>query len=374
AGTNVTTQVTFPSDGVMHYEVVNWNGLAPTETDISAASDSSEHFFGFGEKFNALDQAGNKVHMLTLDNPGTKGDASYKPVPWFISTRGYGFHLDSTAERYFDMRNGASDRYTVQNLLGTLKFNIVSGPKLTDVLTRYTGYTGRPYLPPQWVFGTWISSDIWRTGGEVRYAVTKHLAQGIPASVFVFDSPWETGYNDFNWNMTQFGNGGTYEGVNYSGFTSVSDMMNFFRANGLKVICWMTPFINTSSVSDGVGGQNTGQASNYAAGSANNYFVRSSVNGSPLVVNWWKGTGSPVDFPNLAAKTWFTSQPQSLVKQSNVTTLNGTSEPAWKCATAFASNITRPSRACSAAAACFLRAADSPARSNIPAAGPATTS
>src|SRR5581483_10393407 len=103
---------------------------------------------------------------------------------------------------------------------------------------------------------------------------------------------------------------------------------NFFRANGLKVICWMTPFINTSSVSDGVGGQNTGQASNYAAGSANNYFVRSSVNGSPLVVNWWKGTGSPVDFTNVAAKTWFTSQLQSLVTQSNVTTLNGTSEPA----------------------------------------------
>ena len=336
ANTVITAQLTFPGDGVMRYEVVDWGGLVPGGADITAASGTNEHFFGFGEKFNTIDQAGNKVHMLTYDYPGSKGDHSYKPVPWFISTNGYGFHLDSTAESWFDMRNSSADRYTVQNLYGALKFNVVSGPKLTDVLTRYTGYTGRPYLPPPWVFGTWISSDIWRTGGEVKYAVTKYLQNGIPASVFVFDSPWEVSYNDFTWNLsgsnTQLGAGGIYESGSYTGFTSVPDMMNFFQTNGLKVVCWMTPFINTSSFQDNVNGvnvpgQNTGQASNYATGAANNYFVRSSAGGPPLVVPWWKGSGSPVDFTNAAAKSWFTGQLQSLVTQSNVTTLSGSSEP-----------------------------------------------
>jgi alpha-D-xyloside xylohydrolase len=327
-GSTITAQLTFTSDGVMHYEVTNWNGFAPSETNITAASDASEHFYGFGEKFNSFDQAGKKIDMITLDIAGAKGDAAYKPVPWFMSTRGYGFHLDSTAESMFDMRNGASDRYIVQNLLGTLKFNVVAGPKLTDVLSRYTGYTGRPYLPPPWVFGTWVSSDIWHNGGEVRYAVSKHIASGIPISVFVFDSPWETAYNDFNWNMTQWGAGGTYEGVNYNGFPSVNDMMNFFQQNGIKVICWMTPFINTNSNNEGVAGQNVGQASNYAAGASNNYFVRSSAGGSPLVVPWWKGNGSPVDYTNVAAKNWLTGQLQSLVTQSNVTTASASSEPA----------------------------------------------
>jgi alpha-D-xyloside xylohydrolase len=223
AGTTITAQLTFTTDGVMHYEVTNWNGLSPTETDISAASDSSEHFYGFGEKFNSFDQSGNKVHIMTSDIGGDKNDYSYKSSSWFMSTRGYGLHLDSTAESFFDMRNTAADRYTIQNLFGTLKFNLVAGPKLTDVLSRYTGIVGRPYLPPPWVFGTWVSSDIWRTGGEVRYAVTKHLASGIPISVFVFDSPWEVSYNDFTWNMTQWGTGGTYEGTNYNGFTSVTE-------------------------------------------------------------------------------------------------------------------------------------------------------
>ena len=328
AGTTVTSQLTFTSDGVLRYAVTDWNGLTPSETHITAASDSNEHFYGFGEKFNALDQAGKKVRMMVADIGGDKNDNSYKCMPWFLSTRGYGLHLDSTAESYFDMRNGAADRYVVQNLFGSLQFNIVGGPKLTDALSRFTGYTGRPYLPPPWVFGTWVSSDIWHNGGEVRYTVLKHLSSGIPISVFVFDSPWEVAYNDFTWNMTQWSTGGTYEGQPYAGFATVNEMMTFLQKNGVKVVCWMTPFINTNSNNEGIPGQNTGQSGNYAFAAANNYFVRSSPGGPPLSVGWWKGTGSPVDFTNANAKTWLLGQLQALVNQSNVTTSNASSEPA----------------------------------------------
>ena len=97
---------------------------------------TSEHFYGFGEKFNALDQAGKAVRIETFDNPGDKGDRSYKAAPWFVSTRGYGFLLDSTARSVFDMRAAAADRYTVTNQIGTLSFQVIYGPALTDVLSR----------------------------------------------------------------------------------------------------------------------------------------------------------------------------------------------------------------------------------------------
>ncbi|PWU14632.1 MAG: hypothetical protein C5B50_16990 [Verrucomicrobia bacterium] len=315
--TSVVSHLTFQADGVMRYEVINWGYLPIDSTSISAASDATEHFYGFGEKFNSFDQAGNLVHMLTFDQPGAKGDSSYKVVPWFISTKGYGFHLDSSAEGWFDMRSGYADRYVVTNLFSTLKFNVVYGPQLTNVLSRYTGYTGRPALPPPWAFGPWLSSDVWQTGGQVRYAVSKYRQLGIPGSVFVFDSPWETAYNDFNWNMAQFGVGGTYEGNNYTGFGSLSEMMTFFRTNGFKVVCWMTPFIDTSSVNpEGVPGMNLGQAANYATAQASNYFVLSSPGGPPLVVPWWKGNGSPVDFTNPNARNWVAGQLSNLVWQS----------------------------------------------------------
>ena len=298
--TQIEADFTFAQDGVLHYEVTDWGSLQPLQTAIAGPTTAQEHFYGFGEKFDSLDQAGNVVEMLTFDDPGTKHDHSYKVAPWFISTRGYGFHLDSSAESSFDMRAGAADRYVVTNRFSALRFNLVYGPALTDVLTRYTGLTGRPPLPPPWAFGPWISSDIWRSGGEVRYAVTQYGGRGIPASAFVFDSPWEVAYNDFQWNMTQFGSDATIDGVHYPGFASPADMMQFLRANGLKVICWMTPLINVSSNDENVAGQNLGQSANYADGTAKGVFVRQAPNGASLVVPWWKGRGSPVDFTSAA--------------------------------------------------------------------------
>jgi alpha-D-xyloside xylohydrolase len=325
---HITAHLTFPHDGVMRYEVADWGTMVSAATAIAAASDRSEHFFGFGEKFDALDQAGKKVHTLTFDDPGTKGDHSYKVAPWFMSTRGYGFHLDSSAQSTFDMRAGAPDRYVITNLFSTLRFNVVYGPKLADVLTRYTGYTGRPPLPPPWAFGPWISSDIWRSGGEVRYAVTRFRDRGIPASAFVFDSPWETAYNDFPFNMTQFGQEATIDGVHYQGFTSLHEMMDFLRMNGLKVICWMTPFVNVHSNDEKVPGQHLGKASNYDEGATKGFFGRGSPGGPPLVVPWWKGRGSPVEFTNPAARQWLTNQLKSLLAQTNVLTRSGANEPA----------------------------------------------
>lgn len=341
----VTAEVTFPHEGVMRYEVVNWDGLAPQEIVVAGVSDATEHFFGFGEKFDALDQSGKAIRTLTFDDPGTKGDHSYKVAPWFISTRGYGFHLDSTAESHFDMRSTQADRYVVTLQFSTLRFNVVYGPNLLDVMKRFTGYTGRAFLPPPWAFGPWISSDIWRSGGEMRYAV-KNFAQnfkqrGIPASAFVFDSPWETAYNDLHFNMEQFGKGADFEGDHYDGFNSLQEMMDFLQTNGLKVICWMAPFVDVHSNPENlpnrflpngaletVPGQNLGKASIYDQAANGGFFVRHGSGGPPLVVPWWKGKGSPVDFTNPGARQWFTGLLQSLVKESEVVTQSGQKEPA----------------------------------------------
>ena len=272
------------------------------------------------------------------------------------------------------MRAGAADRFVVTNRFPTLRINLVYGPALTDVLTRYTGLTGRPPLPPPWAFGPWISSDIWRSGGEVRYAATQFGDRGIPASVFVFDSPWEIAYNDFQWNMTQFGTDATIDGVHYPGFASPAEMMQFLQSNGLKVICWMTPFVNVSSDDENVAGQNLGQAANYADGAAKGAFVRQAPDGAPLVVPWWKGRGSPVDFTSTAGQpvAGRTSSDSSPPRSSVVTTfrrhragdrrvqdrrrrkrqrtqhlhtrhgrVTRTGGRAWRCGTATAWSITR---------------------------------
>jgi alpha-D-xyloside xylohydrolase len=323
-GRVITARLAFVDTGVLRYEVTDWAGAAPMATSLTAASNGQERFFGFGEKFDAFDQTGKVVRMETFDQPGNKGNRSYKVTPWFISTRGYGLHFDSTAESVFDMRTAETGRYSVFNPSSVCAFNIVFGPRLTDVLTRFTGYVGRPPLPPPFVFGPWISSDVWRTGGEVRYAVSKWRERKLPASVFVFDSPWETAYNDFTFNMQQFGKKGTFEGTEYDGFSSLDEMMTFLRQNGLKVVCWLTPFVNEVSRTQEVEGQ-LPKAGNYEDGRAQGVFVRG-PDGQPLRIGWWKGVGSHIDFTRAEAKAWLQMQLRALVDASRVVTRSGRNE------------------------------------------------
>ncbi len=341
--TNIVAQITFPYPGVMHYEVVDWGGQALTATAITVPSGSTEHFYGFGEKFGAIDQAGNKVHIMTYDTSArTNLDNTYAVAPWFMSTLGYGFDLDSTDESWFDMRNQYPDRYVISNMVGStfsgyvtnaVKFNVVYGPNLTDVLTRYTGYKGRPLLPPPWAFLPWMSSDVWSSGGEVRYVLSALRAYGIPGSIFVYDSPWEYSYNDFNWNTSQFSPNGTFPNINgggssnYNGFATTSDMMTFLQTNGYKAVVWFTPFIDTSSDNpecyancyyNVCMNENFGTASNYPAALASNYFVQVVNSGVTNVLSrdWWKGTGSPLDFTNPNAVQYLQNTLSNLVTQS----------------------------------------------------------
>lgn len=127
--------------------------------------------------------------------------------------------------------------------------------------------------------------------------------------------------------MTQFGKDASIDGIHFPGFDSLGDMMTFFQQNGLKVICWMTPFVNTSSDNENVPGQNLGKAANYDEGATKGFFVRVSAGGPPLVVPWWKGKGSPVDFTNAGARQWLTDQLKALVAESEVVTRSGAKEP-----------------------------------------------
>ena len=75
-----------------------------------------EKLFGCGESFTRLDKRGQKVVLWTNDANGVQSGRMYKPIPFFMSSRGYGMFVHTSAPATFDF--GASYGFSNQLLLG----------------------------------------------------------------------------------------------------------------------------------------------------------------------------------------------------------------------------------------------------------------
>jgi len=57
----------------------------------------NEKIFGCGESFTKLDKRGQKINLFVTDPQGPETDMMYKPIPFFMSNRGYGMFMHTSA-------------------------------------------------------------------------------------------------------------------------------------------------------------------------------------------------------------------------------------------------------------------------------------
>ena len=253
-------------------------------------------YFGLGERFDTLDHAHTVVKNLSTDNEGVKGASSYKPIPFFMSTTGYGFWLDTTGEASFDLN--ATDKNEIVVDVATAKLRIVlfTGPEFPTILDRFTAQAGRSMLPPYWAFAPWKARDYHQNQAQVKEDVDRNRELGLPVSVILIDSPWEATYNDYKFNPKQF--------------DDAAGMVKYIHAQGYKLVLWHTPWINVKSdppTEAGFAGKIAPLAENYQFAADQNLFVKN-PDGSPYVGRWWKGMGSLIDFTYPKAKQWWQDQ------------------------------------------------------------------
>jgi len=188
-----------------------------------------EHFYGFGERMDFIDQLGKK---LKLDvGRGTARDhesgaynileANYAPVPFFLSTNGYGIFLHNANPSSWDMGLSSAKKYSFGASGGELDYYFLYGPSFKEILREYTALTGTSPLLPRAAMGlhvgtysggTWGFEEL--TSQYYVVALAKKLRElGIPADILHLDSTWRIfgkvngkGGTSFEWRQLGFPN------------------------------------------------------------------------------------------------------------------------------------------------------------------------
>jgi alpha-glucosidase (family GH31 glycosyl hydrolase) len=183
------------SDGVIALEASVDGGVSAT--GIAFDAPGGERFLGFGERGNAVDQRGSEVESYVSDGPYPKSeqpfevalipppgvrardDSTYFPIPWLLSSRGYGVLVDNDETTLHRLGSATANAWSVETQAPSLRLRFFAGPRPAQVLARFSARVGRqPPAAAPFYFGPWFQP----TGGdEANLRALK--AAGAPASV-----------------------------------------------------------------------------------------------------------------------------------------------------------------------------------------------
>ncbi|HYU18938.1 MAG TPA: DUF2079 domain-containing protein [Chloroflexota bacterium] len=148
-----------------------------------------ERFLGFGERFDGVDQRGRIVWNWSQDRRDVGfGEATYAPIPFCISSRGYSLLIESDARAYFDVAESRADRFAWEVQRPATSLVLAYGPSPRDLVQTQAGLAGLPPLPPIWAFGVWKTA----VGGQSQVVqdARRLREQGLPVSgLLLYDAP-----------------------------------------------------------------------------------------------------------------------------------------------------------------------------------------
>jgi len=144
-----------------------------------------EAFYGFGEKFTRFNKLGQRIKGWNVNPFGAGTEETYKNIPFFMSTKGYGIFVNTTYRVTYDIGSRSLMTCTVMVDDPRLDIFIIYGPGLENVLARYEEITGWPSLPPKESFGIFCNPRVRRGDvGEAIVIAKKFKELDIPVDHF----------------------------------------------------------------------------------------------------------------------------------------------------------------------------------------------
>lgn len=235
------TQTIHMSDVSNTYTPVTPFSYIRRASDYSRSMDAvlklepGEKIFGMGESFQSFNKRGERVVLWTDDANGVQNETMYKPVPFYMSNRGYGVFMHHTSPitvdfgKYF---SGVNSMMIGDDELDLFLF--IGDPK--DILDEYTDLTGKAPMPPLWSFGFWMSRITYFSEKDGMEVAAKLRENKVPSDVIHFDTGWfgVDWRNDYTFPKDRF--------------PDPARMLKEFKEQGFEISLWQLPYFTPENV------------------------------------------------------------------------------------------------------------------------------
>ncbi len=287
------------------------------------------HVAGFGERFDALDQAGRRLDAVVFEQYKSQAayGRTYLPMPFAHviapDGAGWGFHVRTTRRTWYDVGATAADRLVVEVDLG------VDGPPAvavsmydgspTEVLSAFLDEAGRATELPEWVLRLWASGNEWNTQELVMRELDRHRDEDVPVGVVVIEA-WSdeegiTVFRDAQYDVTE--DGSAHTGADYQypaggAWPDPAGMVAELHSRGVKVVLWQIPLHKTDH---GLGAQATADGE---AMVREGHAVLESDGSAYRNRGWWFPQALMADLTVQRSRDWWTEKRRYLVRDLDV--------------------------------------------------------
>lgn len=282
-------------------------------------ADEKEAFYGFGERYNCLNQRGNTLDIYVYNQYKDQGKRTYMPVPYFVSSKGYGIYLNGSTYMEFDMCESFKDQYSISALDDSLNLTIIPG-SMNEITRRFLDMAGKPKMIPKWALGPWMSSNNWDSEKEVRKQAELGNKYNIPSTVLVIEA-WSDEATYYIFNDAIYNENDGREGFKYSDFKfpkwgrwpDPKGLIDYLHRNNLKCILWQIPIMKYMS------GLHHMQKDIDEKYMINKGYCVKNPDGSPyrLPEGWFKDS-LLMDFSNKEGKGWWFDKRKYLVNELGI--------------------------------------------------------
>ena len=170
---------------------------------LSISMEDGERFYGGGS--TSRDHIQHRGEFLRM---WTTYQQTEIPMPFMMSSRGWGVYNNSTRKSFFDIGNQQKSKFNIINTFDEADFYLMMGKDMPAVLNEYTLVTGRTYVLPKWAYGLCFGPNMREEQFDILNDAVRFRQFDVPCDVFWLEPQWMEKRYDFStkkkWNYDRF--------------------------------------------------------------------------------------------------------------------------------------------------------------------------